>query len=512
MVNTTAPTRSSLYVIGIGGTGSKCLEAIIHLAAAGIFPLRTLKILFVDADESNGNLERSRQNLGTYASCQQVIRSTTQQTSWLQTEVKSYDLWSPFGTQADEKRLNSFFGYTSMRQQSPELADLFDVLYTPEEQKTDLAVGFRGRPAIGAAVMSQINLDRLNERPWSTLIGEIQQDATAGHSVRIILCGSIFGGTGASGLPTIGKLLSEKVNREGQRNRVKIGALFMLPYFQFAPQGGDVQEDEVFARSENFLINTEAALRYYTKQAEGTFDKVYLLGNENRSTFNFSIGKTTQKNDPHFLELYAALAAKDFLTTSDEESPIDQKVVILSRKSLGVLGWSDLPGRAEVRYKLAQATRFAYVWLDNLLPEFNSIMRSGTTQYSKIPWFPKFYKTKGGLFGSKDFLPDFSDPREQEARKAITNWCTEFTQWLYQIHKCDGDRVDLFMPGALSSRNGKGTYLNNLMDGDSRAREIKERDTIQTLLMNLEQTGQNLDKEHRGTIGLAKTLFDLCKI
>lgn len=509
MVNS-PPARSSLYVIGIGGTGSKCLEAIIHLAGTGVFPLRTLKILFVDADESNGNLERSRQTLGTYAECQRLIYATTQQTSWLQTEVKSYGLWSPFGTQADEKRLNSFFGYTSMRQQNPELADLFDVLYTPEEQKTDLAVGFRGRPAIGAAVMSQINLDRLSERPWSTLIGEIQQDATAGHQVRILLCGSIFGGTGASGLPTIGKLLSEKITREGQRNRVHIGAMFMLPYFQFAPQAGDVQQDEVFARSENFLINTEAALRYYTKQAEGTFDRIYLLGNENRSTFSFSLGRNTQKNDPHFLELYAGLAAKDFLATTDTEG--DDKVVLVSRRSAGALGWSDLPGQADVRQKLAQATRFSYVWLDNLVPEFKAIRQAGTNQYVKVPWFPKFYKTAGGLFGSRDYLPNFSDAQEQNALQVITDWCTEFMQWLYQIHKCDGDRIDLFMPGALSNRTSKGTYLNSLIDGDTRAREVKERDTIQTLLMRLEETGQNLSKDHRGTIGLAKTLFDLCKV
>lgn len=510
MVSTTPPVQASLYVIGIGGTGSKCLEAIIHLAATGVFPVKTLKILFVDADESNGNLERSRQTLSTYTACQQVINSTSQATNWLKTEVKSYDLWSPFGTQADEKRLNSFFGHISMRQQHPELADLFDVLYTPEEQKTDLQVGFRGRPAIGAAIMSQIDLDRFNEKPWASVIGEIQQEATAGRQVRILLCGSIFGGTGASGLPTIGKLLSEKVTREGQRNRIKIGAVFMLPYFQFAAQGSEVQEGEVFARSENFLINTEAALRYYTKQAEGTFDQVYLLGNENRSTFNFSLGKNTQKNDPHFLELYAALAAKDFLTTPDAGD--DRNVVLVSRRSLGVLKWTDLPGRGEVRQKLLQTTRFAYVWLDNLVPEFNAIRQSGTSQYNKIPWFPKFYKTKGNIFGSKDFLPDFSNAEEQNAISSITNWCSEFMQWLYQIHKVDGDRVDLFMPGALNSRSSKGTYLNSLMDSDPRAKEIRERDTIQTLLDGLEQTGQNLNKDHRGTIGLAKTLFDLCKV
>ena len=44
------------YAIGIGGTGAKCLESLIHLAAAGMMPDNSdLYILFVDPDEANGS-------------------------------------------------------------------------------------------------------------------------------------------------------------------------------------------------------------------------------------------------------------------------------------------------------------------------------------------------------------------------------------------------------------------------------------------------------------------------
>ena len=55
-----------LYLIGIGGTGAKCVEAVAKLAAMGLFTEEPIKVLFVDADETNGNLARARTSIGTY--------------------------------------------------------------------------------------------------------------------------------------------------------------------------------------------------------------------------------------------------------------------------------------------------------------------------------------------------------------------------------------------------------------------------------------------------------------
>ena len=75
-----------------------------------------------------------------------------------------------------------------------------------------------------------------------------------------------------------------------------IGCLFVLPYFGFSPPAGK-EDNKVYARSEQFLLNTEAALRYYVNQAQ-QFNTVYLLGNQNFAQVKFSIGKKTQRNDP----------------------------------------------------------------------------------------------------------------------------------------------------------------------------------------------------------------------
>src|ERR687892_2042038 len=50
------------YVIGIGGTGSKCVESFLHLSASGLGPDR-IGVALVDQDLSNGNLTRTKQLL-----------------------------------------------------------------------------------------------------------------------------------------------------------------------------------------------------------------------------------------------------------------------------------------------------------------------------------------------------------------------------------------------------------------------------------------------------------------
>ena len=46
--------------------GAKCLESLIHLAAAGMMPDGDLHLLFVDPDASNGSRARVEKTLAHY--------------------------------------------------------------------------------------------------------------------------------------------------------------------------------------------------------------------------------------------------------------------------------------------------------------------------------------------------------------------------------------------------------------------------------------------------------------
>ncbi len=226
----------SLYAIGVGGTGAKCLEAIAVLASVGLLsePGETapkITLLFVDADETNGSLQRSRNSISLYQRSYQYFSQYRPELPWMQTNLKDYGLWSPFSRTSTDKKLGTLLHYNTLRQTSPVLGGLFDVLYTAEEREASLDVGFRGRPAIGSAVMSQVDLDRLDEPEWRKLIESINADAGSGGHPKIMLFGSMFGGTGASGLPTLGRLLDGKLSKTKVGGRVPVGCSFLLPYF-----------------------------------------------------------------------------------------------------------------------------------------------------------------------------------------------------------------------------------------------------------------------------------------
>lgn len=499
----------SIYVIGIGGTGAKCIEAIIQLASIGLFNEEPLNLLFVDADENNGNLERARKSLKIYQDCHKL--TLADKFPWMKTEIRDFGLWSPFANTSVNKNLSSFFEYNLLKDDEPALGNLFDVLYTSEEKEANLDVGFRGRPAIGAAVMSQVKLDALDYDSWGQLLNQLQTDTGAGKRPKVFLCGSIFGGTGASGLPTIGRLIHNKLENLRIRSKVDIGCLFVLPYFGFNPSSADNSET-VYARSDQFLLNTEAALRYYGGQAQETFDTVYLLGNQNLSPVKvFSVGKNTQRNDPHFLEMYAALAARQFLLNT---TPQQKSVVLMNRENLKNITWRDIPEQKLVTAELVNATRFVFTWLADIAPLLAECKSIGIKQFQKSPqgfWFTRFFPDKAVFGNNQQKSVDFNDPEQQNALEIISIWCQDYLRWLSQIHQCADENIQLFNAKHFANSPMKPDYLSDLIIGDSRDKNQKSRDTVQDLKRRLNPEAiSNLPKI--GIFGLAKALYIVCRL
>ncbi len=428
----------------------------------------------------------------------------------MKTRIESFGLWSPFSKISNNKNLGSFFEYNILKEDETALGNLFDVLYTQDEREANLDVGFRGRPAIGAAVMSQVKLDALDAGVWGRLMSQIQKDTGAGNNPKIFLCGSIFGGTGASGLPTLGRLIHNKLENLKIRQKVQLGCLFVLPYFGFSPALED-DSSEVYARSEQFLLNTEAALRYYGSQAQETFNTVYLLGNQNLSQVKvFSIGKNTQRNDPHFIEFYAALAVRQFLL---QTSPGTGTVVLISREQLQKLTWTDIPDQTNVRAALVNATRFAFMWLANIVPELEQGKAMGVDKFKKgtsAAWFVKFFESKRGLLGrNRENEADFNSQEQQDAILTISNWCRDYLSWLSLLHQCSPEKIQLFNANYFTNPQGKlnPDNLSDLLMGDSdnRDQNQKSKDTVQRLKERLNPDAINLPNQ--GTVGLAKALY-----
>jgi hypothetical protein len=403
----------SYYVIGIGGTGAKCVESFIHLCAAGLMPdNKSLYSLFVDPDGSNGSLRRAGTLLQNYHDCAQLkVGATDLFKTGLR--IAKPDVWSPL--QDKPQRLDQFFRYDTL---PPNAAALFDVLYSRKEKETSLEFGFRGHPAIGAAVMAAA-VELGGEEPWATLRNQISLDVRGGEGAKIMLFGSIFGGTGASGVPTIGRLVKNEFAPQMRPDTFKLGSVLMLPYFSFDP----VTQERLRVDAEDFLLSTQTALTYYHNQNDlQVCNAVYLLGNETLKPMRTSsIGGQQQENEPHLLEAYAALAAIHFFGKDKVDG-----YPLIARKVLEQTEWSDLPYEHELvqlKPKINQMARFSFAYLSSYYPMLESINNNGR-EY-RAPWFVNFFKRKG---------VDLKSSMEKEL-KQLKAYCESFLLWLANIEQ-----------------------------------------------------------------------------
>lgn len=404
----------SYYAIGIGGTGAKCLESLIHLCAAGLMPdNENLYVLFVDPDGANGSLGRAGMLLECYKNCK---INKAEGTDFLKTSITAAQpkVWSPLSKGVN--KLKDFVGYSNL---SNEYRHLFDVLFTPDERNTNLEKGFRGHPSIGSAVMaSAISLDDVE--PWLTIQDRINKDANGGKRSKVMLFGSIFGGTGASGFPTIARILKSQGKEKQDKYPCDLGGVLMLPYFSFdRVQGND--ENEMHADSRDFLLNTQGALLYYKQQRyEEKFDTIYLLGSDDLRKMRVAkLGGNEQENDPHWTEFYGALAAINFFSGKNAGK---QPYHLVARQSAGRLNWGDLPhDNDELKQKIFQFTRFSFAFLSTYYPMLKDI--SLNKKEYRAPWYVNFFHYKN---------ISLNDSLNNEMEE-VKDYCEKFLLWLANV-------------------------------------------------------------------------------
>lgn len=351
------------FFIGIGGTGAKCAEALIHLCAAGLGPDRC-SVMLVDQDEPNGNGVRCHEILRAYIDLRSRLATAGERTenagpALFRTEISipgGTPLWCPTNEHGDT--LGKIAGYDVLKEQQA----LTDCLFLPEERNQRLGEGFRAHPSVGAAVLLAKSETETAEAFWKNVFASIDE-ARSGQEVRIFLLGSIFGGTGAAGFPTIARLIHRQV-KEQAGTAVKIGGALMLPYFRFPPPQRE-NSGELLPNSSIFLEQTQGALRYYHRLLiEGKlFENVYLIGWDPLLRINaYSKGGAEQRNPALVPELWAGLAALRFFAGADTAPVVD-----FERSDSGQVNWRDLPrihaaDEDEVRENFGALIRFAHAF------------------------------------------------------------------------------------------------------------------------------------------------------
>ena len=433
----------SYLFVSIGGTGAKIMEALTHFCIAGTFSGdEKLYIAAIDPDVGNGNLERTSTALNNYVVFQNFSVGMDSALFKNKISVLKPFPWNPTG---HDKTLDDLISFH--RHKNSPVGKLYETLYTRRERSTTLNEGFRGHPSIGAAVLAK-NFD--DGRIWATLTAQIEKILGEGETLKIFLGGSVFGGTGAAGLPTIARLLRD--NLSDYADRISIGGVLMLPYFSFTPENH--QTDELFARSENFLANTKAALKYYSER-ENIFDATYFVGDEILTPVaEFSVGAANQRNEAHIVEVYAALAAENFF-----ERPLHGQKTFkyICRHESKKFSWEDLPTSRE---NFVQFARFIFAYIHLIKPVLSDLAAGNAKTY-KYPWFV-------------DYLADV----DLSAQDVVNfNFYAEtFVAWLKQLENLDGREVFLINPSMFDANPAKliDKRLFSSLDGKKSALDVRE--------------------------------------
>ena len=282
----------NLYVFCIGGSGLRVFRSLIMTLASGyrIDNYRVCPYL-VDPHLQSEELTEVADLIDRYT---KVYKDENEGFFSTQISADLTNLNVMESERISTRSFGDFIGKSSYTPESPE-AMLIDMLYSKQNLETSMSVGFKGSPNVGSVVFQ----DFIHSK-WFDRFNPTSED-------KVLLVGSLFGGTGASGIPAIASAIKAK------NANVKVGVISLIPYYELlSPRAGATHHH---IDSRNFEPKSSAAIRYYINRSEN-FDRFYVFGDSVKKRIPYDEEK--QGNAAHFIEFAAALAAKDFAETPDD--------------------------------------------------------------------------------------------------------------------------------------------------------------------------------------------------
>ena len=302
-----------LYIFAIGGTGTRVLKALTMLFASGVKTgngFDTVIPIIIDPDTGNGDLNRTKDILRLYQEIRnqvelpddfyaQEIRTINEIT--VNTPAVNPDYFQFKLKNTDTNTFNQYIGFDSLSEDISEKDDknFVRLLYSAQNLRSNLDVGFKGNPNMGSIILNQFT----NSEDFKKF------GQTFGDDDAIFIVNSIFGGTGAAGFPLLLKNFRGNTNIT---NHIKIrvapiGGITYLPYFSLT------RNEEVNA--ETFEEKAKIAIDYYNRTiiSLNQINTLYFIGNKgNTNQEEYAVGGQEQRNKAHFLEMAGALAILDF--------------------------------------------------------------------------------------------------------------------------------------------------------------------------------------------------------
>lgn len=304
------PTHT--IVVGIGGTGAKCVEAVTHLAASGHAPKNIYAIL-IDQDRKNGNVQRCINALKAY---DDLCKEANAPRKWFFSSTFSlFDKLLPLVPHEESKNFGAAIGLPDM---TPNEQAVTRTLFLPCELNETLDAGYKKRAHMGSLLIQQMLDSEDQKKAAEEGLNFVIDKVSKIEKPHVVVYGSLFGGTGASGIVKVGKYFRDKMS-----NAIVKG-VFLTPYFVIG-KGSEQDKDANLVKSDADMQAVRIALQMYRDEIENSFHYVYVIGSEisqldgEVATKDAKYGGKDQTNPSHVFELAAATIAKlDPGDTSDK--------------------------------------------------------------------------------------------------------------------------------------------------------------------------------------------------
>ena len=343
-------SQDKLFVIGIGGTGMRCLESFVHMCAMGMFDNKEINILTLDTDQENGNLKRVWDLIDLY----NRIKNPTGSDADAGGKPSSNTFFSAklnlskYYPRYSNLNYRTLSDISTLDDKTKENVDLASLFLDETAQNFDLGHGYRAQTHLGSQLMYHSIIEAAKEYKTKgnsalpeqrDLLKYIEDLVKVKSQARVFIFGSVFGGTGASSIPVIPTAFNSAYNLfkdlplESKSVEAKFGASLLTEYFKFKSPT-DTQKKEkknaVVADASYFTLNSQAALQFYQNDptVKSTYKCLYNVGWPVGDVVDFSKGKNetetitggaAQKNPCHVTELLCAFAAHDFFNREQFE-------------------------------------------------------------------------------------------------------------------------------------------------------------------------------------------------
>lgn len=428
------------YMICIGGSGARVLRAVTHISACGLLRMENLEVVLIDPDKDTKTTTMAVDELKDYQEITRIYGGNRHfrpsVTHFRQRKNDSYII-SPMA-----ENVNTLL---DLCKTEPDSEDIMSWFFRKNEREQNLDKGFYARPAIGSVFFSNFRNEDIS-RLFDAIIGTLRNQ----EPVNLMFIGSVFGGTGASGIPTLLKLLAERLEKEGRNGNelfryLNTAAVFILPYFNVLDAETKARENaEIAIQVGSFTGNTRQALYYYdAEQFYGNFtadncrkfQNIYLVGQSSLDDVcEYAVGSAGQKNKAHIVELYSALAVADYFgrITGGTNQEDREGIFVFARQDQ--LTWKSFPvpfgyQEGDVRRNIASFVRFSVFFIVYLYESLYDTARNGldgVNVYDRKRIFRKeqwYYR-----------LIDRKDEALKRNMNIIRAYCADFLKWFYEIN------------------------------------------------------------------------------